>query len=272
MWDAGAPVELQLDKASVNRSLMSLIGGMTFVFALMAAGVGLWLDTLPEEDPWGFWVPLLRAFAFGGALVLVVIALGIHYVSHPPQGRILIDHEGITLDNPAVFRGPVRIPRAAVRSVSVERGTPALLASMPLDMFPIDVRIGSYERNTHMLSRRRAHYLLPGINPEPVTPNLAVVLEGMAEVSPIKFRGSLFPGFSPLKPPLWVRRIPGFFARVTDVEAAARAFESWGVLRPPRTEELHVALEAYRRQRRVEIAIGIGMFIALITLTEVLDS
>lgn len=258
-------VALVLERSKVLRGIS---WGM-IAFALLGVGAAVWFGVLVGSfpDPWDLWVPLLRAIAFGAAVVLGLLAWWLYYAAQPPDGWMRVDDDGITLDNPAVFRGTVRIPRSAVRSVSVERDVAPLAAQMPLELFPIEGGGSETCPDTHLASRRRARYLLPGINAESVVPNLAVVLDVPIEVPPIRLRASLAPGLMPFRPPLWRRDLPGFFVRVVDIDAAARVFASWGVLRPPRAEEVTVAAERAVRHRRIWVTLAVCVMVAVLVLT-----
>lgn len=256
---------LALERAKVMRGL----SWGTTAFALLGAGAAVWFGVLVGRfpDPWDLWVPLLRLVSFGAAVVLGLIALWTYYAAHPPDGRILVDDEGITIDNPAVFRRPVRIPRSAVRAVSLERDVSPLPAEMPRELFPIEGGGSEACPYTHLASKVRRRCLLPGINPESVVANLAVVFDFPIEVPPTRFRGSLSPGLAPFRPPFLRRLLPGFFARVVDPEAAARVFAGWGVLRAPRAEEITVAAESAERNYRIKLGLAVGLMVAVVVLT-----
>lgn len=260
----GATIALALERSGAMRA----VSWATVAFALLGAGAVAWLGVLVGSfpDPWDLWIDMARLLAFGVALVLAGIAVWTFWAGRPPDGRILVDDEGITLENPAVFRRPVRIPRSAVLSVSVERDVASLPAQAPLDLFPIAGGGSEACPDTHLASRRRGRYLLPGINAESVVPNLAVVIDAPIKVPPMRLRGSLAPGPAHFRAPLWQRDLPGFFARVEDVDAAARVFGRWGVLRPPRPEEIVRAAESAARYRRVQVALAFLVLLAVVAV------
>ncbi len=71
---------------------------------------------------------------------------------------------------------------------------------------------------------------LPFLSDVQALPNLVVVFR--EPIAPLACRTRRKPGKPLPRPPVPGREVPGFFARVTDADAARVALRDWGVMRP----------------------------------------
>lgn len=188
---------------------------------------------------------------------------------------LAISASGVRIDHEGIFKKPVVIPRDQI-GVATFDDRPARRRGRAHPRFALpDGRDGA----PGYLYSRTGGSPFPILGHVPDNPNLALAFRSPIALSKVRRFVKAFPSRQVVFPPLHARPSRGLVIRLKEVDAARRALEDWGIVRPMVAEDLSAPgatslRRAHRLRMRDNAMLGVlilGQFALPLALAETED-